>query len=309
MLGYDDGEFPANYASWRLLVHPEDLDRVEEGLRLSIENGKGFAIDLRMKLKSGRWKWVSTRGKVVERDEQEKALRMVGTLSDITDRRKSEEMIETSLREKETLLKEIHHRVKNNLQIISSLLNLQARSIGNEKLEEIFRESQDRITAMASVHSLLYKSQNFAEINFGEYVRETASQLFRSYKTSSAVISLVIHAENVMLPIDTAIPCGLIINELITNTLKYAFPGAREGEIKIEMNRTENGIRLHYEDNGIGFPKDVDFSNTQTLGLKLVHMLVKQLDGSIEQDTNGGTRYAIMLKPETPQKGIEHAEP
>ena len=108
---------------------------------------------------------------------------------------------------------------------------------------------------------------------------------------------MVVHAENVMLPIDTAIPCGLIINELITNTLKYAFPGAREGEIKIEMNQTEKGIRLLYEDNGIGFPKDMDFCSTQTLGLKLVHMLVKQLDGNIEQFINGGTRYEIMLKP------------
>jgi two-component sensor histidine kinase len=129
-------------------------------------------------------------------------------------------------------------------------------------------------------------------------VRETANQLFRSYKTNPAAISLVIHAENVMLPIDTATPCGLIINELISNTLKYAFPGARKGEITIEMRLTGNGVRLIYEDNGIGFPKDVDFCNTETFGLRLVQMLVKQLDGSIEQFIDGGTRYVIILKPE-----------
>ena len=224
--------------------------------------------------------------------------------ADITERKQTEESIKASLREKELLLKEIHHRVKNNLQIISSLLNLQAKAMKNEQLEGIFRECQDRITAMASVHQMLYKSQNFAEINFGEYLQETSSQLFRSYKTSSAVISLVIHAENVMLPIDTAIPCGLIINELITNTLKHAFPGARKGEIKIEMNRMENGIGLHYEDNGIGFPKHVDFCNAETLGLKLIHMLVKQLDGNIEQFINGGTKYALLLKPDEPQTAI-----
>ena len=155
---------------------------------------------------------------------------------------------------------------------------------------------------MAAVHALLYKSQNFAEINFGEYVRETASQLFQSYKTSNAAISLAVHAENVMLPIHTAIPCGLIINELITNALKYAFPGLGKGEIKVEMNRTENGVILLFEDNGIGLPAEVDFSKTETLGLKLVHLLVKQLDGSIEQDTNNGTRYVIMFKTETHQE-------
>ena len=228
---------------------------------------------------------------------------------DITERRRAEEKVEASLREKETLLKEIHHRVKNNLQIISSLLNLQAKSIGDEKLEGIFRECQDRIAAMAAVHQLLYKSQNFAEINFGEYLRETASHLFRSYKICKSTISLVIQAENVMLPIDTAIPCGLIINELVTNALKYAFPGVSKGEIKIEMSKTKQGIRLLFEDNGIGFPKDVDFSNSGTLGLKLIHLLVKQLDGSIEQFINGGTKYAILLKPETPDEEMQHAEP
>ena len=224
--------------------------------------------------------------------------------AEIAERNRAEEKIQASLREKETLLKEIHHRVKNNLQIISSLLSLQAKSIEDEKLEGIFRECQDRIAAMASVHQLLYKSQNFAEINFGDYLRETASQLFRSYKTGKSTISLVIQAENVMLPIDTAIPCGLIINELVTNALKYAFPGASKGEIKIEMSQTKQGIRLLFEDNGIGFPKDVDFSNSGTLGLKLIHLLVKQLDGSIEQFINGGTRYAIRLKPETPDEEV-----
>jgi len=227
---------------------------------------------------------------------------VVEIAQDITDRKKSEEKISASLREKETLLKEIHHRVKNNLQIISSLLNLQSRNIGDEKLEGIFRECQDRITAMASVHSLLYKSQNFAEVDFGEYIRETASLLLRSYKTGSSAISLAIHAENVLLPIDTAIPCGLIINELVTNSLKYAFTGIRNGEIKIDMNRTENVVKLIFEDNGIGFPEDVDFGKRETLGLKLVHLLIKQLDGSIKQDTNNGTRYVFTFETRTLQE-------
>jgi len=210
--------------------------------------------------------------------------------------RKSDELIQASLREKEMLLQEIHHRVKNNLQIISSLLNLQANFIEDEKVEGIFLECQYRIAAMASVHAQLYKSQNFTSINFADYVQETANQLFRAYNTSATTISLVIQTDEIILPIDTAIPCGLLLNELITNALKYAFPGARKGEIRIEMQQTEKGVRLVFKDNGIGFPGDVDFHATQTFGLKLVHMLVKQLDGSIEQFSNGGTRYVIVFK-------------
>ncbi|MEI6610424.1 MAG: CHASE domain-containing protein [Deltaproteobacteria bacterium] len=217
--------------------------------------------------------------------------------SDITDRKWAEEKIKASLLEKELLLKEIHHRVKNNLQIISSLLNLQTRYVRDEKMEGIFQECQNRITAIASVHALLYKSENFTEIDFGEYMRKMANQLFRSYTTGSMDISLVIQAENVLLPIDTAIPCGLIINELVTNALKHAFPQKPgKGEIKIAMNRTALGIKLLFEDNGIGFPKSADFYQSETFGVKLVHLLVKQLDGSIEQVIDGGTKYTIIFK-------------
>ena len=216
---------------------------------------------------------------------------------DITERKQQTEELLRSIREKELLLKEIHHRVKNNLQIISSLFRLRTRQSRDEKTEEIFQESQDRIRSMAAVHSMLYKSKNFTEINFGEYIRETARQLFRSYSTNSAAISLSINAEDVMLPIDTAIPCGLIINELVTNVLKYAFPGDRRGEIRIEMNRDKNGVRIVFADNGVGFPAGRDWRNTETLGLQLVNMLVAQLDGSIEMVINGGTRYVITLKP------------
>ena len=230
-------------------------------------------------------------------------------IRNITERKQASEKVAASLLEKETMLGEIHHRVKNNLQIISSLLNLQAKTIGDEKMEGIFRACQDRVASMAAVHQLLYESQNFAEINFGDYLRETASKLFQSYKTGKSTISLVIQAENVMLSIDTAIPCGLIINELVTNALKYAFPEVSKGEIKIEMRQTKQGISLLFEDNGIGFPKDVDFYNSGTLGLKLIHLLVEQLDGSIEQFINGGTRYAILLQPQPISLGVQHAEP
>jgi two-component sensor histidine kinase len=234
-------------------------------------------------------------------DYTEKDIIFVSLLADtawgIAEIKKAEERIMTSLIEKEVLLKEIHHRVKNNLQIIASLLRMQTRHAGDKVEDGIFRESQDRIRAMAAVHSMLYKSESLAEINFGEYVRETAGHLFRSYNTNPKAVSLLIHAEDVMISINTAIPCGLIINELISNVLKHAFPDGRSGEIRVEMKKDENGIRIIFEDNGAGFPEGIDFHNTETLGLQLINMLVAQLDGAIEMDRNGGTRYVITLKP------------
>ncbi|MEI7672404.1 MAG: histidine kinase dimerization/phosphoacceptor domain -containing protein, partial [Deltaproteobacteria bacterium] len=221
----------------------------------------------------------------------------------------SEEMTKASLREKEVMLKEIHHRVKNNLQIIVSLLKMQSRHAGDEILADIFRECQDRIRAMAAVHALLYESENLAEINFGDYIREMANQLLRSYQESSVRISLSIHAGKVMLAIDAAIPLGLIINELLSNALKYAFPGDRRGEIKIEMDKMENGMRFLLADNGIGLPQDMDFRNTTTMGLKLVNMLVEQLEGTIEQVVNGGTGFLIMFTPTSVSGGgITHVK-
>jgi PAS domain S-box-containing protein len=221
----------------------------------------------------------------------------VAVFNNITERKLAEEMTKASLREKEVMLKEIHHRVKNNLQIIASLLKMQSRHAGDEELPDIFRECQDRIGAMAAVHALLYESENLAEIDFGDYIREMANQLLRSYQESSVRISLSIHAGKVMLAIDAAIPLGLIINELLSNALKYAFPGDRRGEIKIEMDKMENGMRLLLADNGIGLPQDMDFRNTTTMGLKLVNMLVEQLEGTIEQVVNGGTGFLIMFNP------------
>ena len=239
-------------------------------------------------------RWLQT-DKIAYRDKDGQVIGIIGFAVDITDRKQSEEKLQSSLQEKEMLLKEIHHRVKNNLQIISSLLKLQARSLGDAKLEGIFQECQDRIAAMASVHQLLYKSKNFTEIDFGEYVQQTATQLFRSYRTGDAAIELLLEADDISLPIDIAIPCGLIINELITNALKYAFPGGRKGRITIKINRAAKRIKLLFEDNGIGFLPEFDVGSAQTFGLNLIHMLVKQIDGTIELNTDNGTRYLITM--------------
>ena len=161
-------------------------------------------------------------------------LAVIGTVIDITDRKKNEEHIQESLREKEVLLKEVHHRVKNNMQVISSLLNLQASRIEDPAVKEALRDSQSRVRAMAIIHESLYQSDDMSEINLKPYLRKLAANLFRTYNTSSANITLKMDAEDVFLDIDQAIPCGLVLNELLSNSLKYAFPEDRQGEISLE---------------------------------------------------------------------------
>lgn len=255
---------------------------------------------------------------------------------DITERKKASEQIKASLNEKEVLLKEIHHRVKNNLQVISSLLNLQSKYIGDEEVLSIFRESQNRVKSMSLVHEELYRSKDLARIDFAEYVRSLVNNLFRSYGTNSCDIIPKIDVVNVFLDVNTAIPCGLIINELVSNSLKYAFPSipvqdryeSKKGEIKISLRRIDdlkpkpqdmesnttsksaNGgnscnrnsrdidskIELIVNDNGMGIPEDIDFRDTKSLGLQLVNTLTSQIDGTIELNRENGTEFRIRFE-------------
>ena len=207
-----------------------------------------------------------------------------------------EKQIMTSLKEKELLLKEVHHRVKNNMQVISSLINLQSREISDPAFSEIFKESRDRISSMALVHEKLYQSKDFSMIDFNDYVVNLAGSLIRSYSVTPNQIELKIEINNIRLNIDTAIPCGLMINELISNSLKHAFVNKKTGEIKIVMNSSKEWIDLSVGDNGAGFPLGIDFKNTGSLGLQLVNTLVEQLHGEIEMNTSNGTEYNIRFK-------------
>ncbi|MBU4345481.1 MAG: AAA family ATPase, partial [Proteobacteria bacterium] len=214
--------------------------------------------------------------------------------------RQAEDQIKASLNEKEVLLKEIHHRVKNNLQVIYSLLRLQSTHIKDKHDMEIFKESRNRVRSMAFVHEKLYQSEDLAIIDFAEYTRKLTTSLFHSYAAYPETITLEINADDVFLGIDNAIPCGLIINELVSNCLKYAFPGGKKGKICVELRSDKNlhacsKFTLIVSDNGAGFPKDLDFRNTETLGLQLVTTLVKQLKGTIELDRDDKTEFKITF--------------
>ena len=218
----------------------------------------------------------------------------VVTTYNITDRVKTENQIKASLLEKENLLKEVYHRVKNNLQIISSLLNLQSGFISDKGSLEIFREMRDRIMAMALVHEKLYKSDNLTQIDFSGYIDDVGGKLFQSYEITPNTVTLETSLDKVDLSIDKAIPSGMIISELLSNCLKHAFPEGRMGKIEIALRREKNNlIHLTVKDNGIGFPADIDFRNTETFGLQLINSLVDQLHGTVEIERDGGTTFKI----------------
>lgn len=202
---------------------------------------------------------------------------------------------EIRIREKDTLLKEIHHRVKNNLQTVSSLLSLQSRSAPDPKVKQLIKSSQNRVISMAMVHEMLYMRQDLSKIEYKSYVQELGEYLVRSFKGTENNITLTVNIPDIKLGIDTAIPLGLLMNEIITNALKYGIPDDNPGEIHIEIIKTDtNNYQLNIGDNGDGFPEETDFKNTNSLGLKLIHNLARQLKGTIIRDpSKKGANYII----------------
>ncbi|MFA5268605.1 MAG: PAS domain S-box protein [Methanoregula sp.] len=221
-----------------------------------------------------------------------------GIARDITERRHLQDEVTASLNEKEILLKEIHHRVKNNMQVISSLLSLQAKLVTDPNGRELLRESQNRVMSIALVHEKLYQSKSLARIDFSEYIRKVAENLFQSYGIPKNRIRLVIRAENIFLPINKAIPLGLILNELFSNSLKYAFPDNRSGEISVDFTSTGGQYVLVFRDDGVGLPEGIDLDNTETLGLQLVTSLSGQIQGTVTLERGKGTGFRIEFAME-----------
>ena len=212
----------------------------------------------------------------------------------LDEQKKTEEEIRKSLHEKLILVKEIHHRVKNNLQIISSLLHMQSSGIDDEKLVSIIKESENRVQSMSLVHEKLYQSDLMATINFTEYLRSLAERLISSYSVFDN-IHLEVEMDPLMLSINTAIPCGLIVNEILTNSIKYAFPKKKKGSISIQLHVKGESINMKISDDGIGLPKDLDVKKIKSLGLKLINILVDQIDGEIIISSENGTTYELSF--------------
>ncbi len=280
---------------WLESIHPEDKERCFLTRTTAFDARQSFKMEYRLRRMDGEYRWILDTG-IPHYTENNTFGGYIGSCVDITEHKQAEEQIQASLLEKEVLLKEIYHRVKNNLQVISSLLNLQSEYIKDKDDLEIFQQSQMRIESMALIHQKLYQSQDLARIDFSEYIRDLVASLFSSYEVNTNVISLTVNVERVLLSLDAAIPCGLIITELVSNSLKYAFPKGRTGEIAIELQAENNNmLNLRVRDNGIGLPSEFDFKNTTSLGLQLVDALTNQLSGDIKINYTNGVEVKIAF--------------
>jgi PAS domain S-box-containing protein len=227
------------------------------------------------------------------KDDKNNVLEISGIGFDITENKINEEKISQSLKEKEILLKEVHHRVKNNMQVISSILNLQSSYVRDSYALNLLKECQNRIKSMAFIHESLYQTKNFESVNFSEYLTTLTKNLVHTYSIDTKKIKLILTLDQLFLNLDSSIPCGLIINEIISNSLKYAFPNNRDGIIFVTLKVNKKNVKIEVGDNGIGIPESVDIKNTQTLGLQLVDTLVEQIGGTLNLNRNKGTIFNI----------------
>lgn len=287
-----------NYVPFKQLldsIHKEDRGLTEKLIREAIRERKSYINEDRIIRPGGEVRHVRIMGEPVI-DSNGILVSMQGTMQDITDLKSINDELVRSLAEKELMLKEIHHRVKNNLQVVSSLLRLQSEKIKDKTTVEYFKLSEQRVKSMALIHQQLYNTKDLSMINFRSYLQELCSYLFFVNGISSERINLNIMVGEIYFGIDTALPCGLIINELVTNSIKHAFPGGRKGNISINLvENKDTGNQLVIKDDGIGAGK-LDFKNTETLGMELVDTLTDQLEGRLEVNTEHGTEIRIIFK-------------
>ena len=275
-----------------LYSNPEDRQLL---LKKIEENGEAVDYEIVLKTKDNKILYVSSNVHFLY-DPYNNVIGVEGSLRDVTERKNIEIQLKNSLVEKEMLLKEIHHRVKNNLMIISSLLNLQSSYIKDKESQEIFKESQNRAKSMALIHERLYQSTDLKKIDFGDYIESLSSELFNTYVSQNSIIELKINVEDIFLDINTAIPLGLIVNELITNSLKHAFPEGRKGEIDVNFHKKDDYYEFVLMDNGVGVPDTIDYKNTESLGMQIITNLTEQIDGNIELNNENGTTFKISFK-------------
>ncbi len=265
------------------------LDAMDEALR-----GRPQQFEFALRDKNGNTVWMLAFVNPVYIDER---LEEVSCLVyDNTQRKQIDRRIRESLKEKEVLLQEVHHRVKNNLQVISSILSLQSSYVSDERTKELLKESQQRIKSMSFIHETLYRTTDFSSIDFRGYLQALASNLFQSYQTGQAEVKLVTKLDPVNLSIDQSVPCGLIVNELISNALKYAFRGRKKGKITLEIRERKGQVTLRVADDGIGLPADFQFAEQDSLGIQLVYTLTEQLDGTLDVRSVKGTAITITFE-------------
>lgn len=292
LIGYSKEEIEGKI-SWTEFVVKEDIERAmqQHKLRRMDPDAALRNYEFRARDKEGHIKDILLQVDIIPGTK-----RSVASWMDITERKQTEKMLKASLAEKEVLLKEVHHRVKNNLQVVSTLLYLHSLNFTDGNVLKVFKDCQGRIKSMALIHESIYKSKSLNKVDFNEYLKQLISHISRSYSDFLGKISFKISSDNVSLNINTAISCGMIICELVTNSIKYAFPDSRRGEICIDFSSTDDGFKMVVRDNGIGFMRDSNIEDSKTLGLQLVDILVRQINGKMTYDVTHGTRCEICFK-------------
>jgi PAS domain S-box-containing protein len=302
-----EAERPPNVSEFLALLHPEDRERIAAAIRRAHDPaGDGlFDVEQRIIRPDGEVRWLVTRSQTIFEGEGavRRPVRTVGAVLDVTERKRGEESVRASLREKEVLLKEVHHRVKNNLQLISSLLALQAGQLKDRAAAEAFTESQNRVRSMALVHENLYRSGDLASIRLAGHLESLCAHLFRSYNVDSDRITLDLRVAETTLDLDRSIRLGLLVNELVSNALKHAFPAGRTGRVLVQLDRPRAGwYTLVVSDNGVGLPSHLVPGHSDSLGLQLVADLTEQLGGTPALDREGGTRFSIRFPTGCPEE-------
>lgn len=280
-------------------IHPEDLEKLDNELdqikgETPVSN-LSHAVEYRIKHKDGDYIWVNN-NRSVFLDESKNAHTVVGSVRNINERKKYEKKINESLKEKEILLQEIHHRVKNNLAIISSLLELQKDEIDDEQMLNIFSKSQSRIQSIAMVHEKLYQTDTLSQVDMSTYIEEFSQILSKAYQSDQQKIDVQLNLQEVTLDINDAVPCGLIFNELANNSFKHSFTDINEGILKVNLSSNNGNVRLSVADNGHGMPADFSLENAESLGMTLLKTLTKQLGGDINISSDSGwTKFTITF--------------
>ena len=300
MLGYSHDEIEHHITAWQRLLCPEDRERVYRVLQEHLD-GKSemYQTEHRLLAKSGEWKWIMDCGKVVERDSEGRPVRATGIHLDIDRQKRSELELHQALRDKEMLIKEVHHRVKNNLAILQSLIDLQLLGTRDDKTRLSLSEVATRIKTLSLVHERLYRTQDVSSVEMHDYLTSLAEQIYKGLVIDESAVRLELHIGRALLHVNHVIPCGLILNELLTNAFKYAFPANSRGTVSVSfMQEHDKSYRLTVRDDGIGLPAGFNPEESGDLGMKVVRALAWQLNGGIKSHSDKGTTFIVTLKPE-----------
>lgn len=291
----DKDSFEPTFENFMKMLPEDELEKVEKVVK-DIMEGKGWKeVELRVKKPDGSIVYIHEQGEV-HYDSEGNPVEVAGTMQDVTARREYEEKLRSALKEKEVLLREVHHRVKNNLAVINGLFQLEIFNTENEELQFVLAASQMRIKSMALIHESLYTSSDYANISFGGYLEELSSSIINTFVKEAKNIKVELETENLSFNINQAIPCALLVNELFANALKHAFPNSESGTISIVLEEKDGLVQLSVGDDGVGIDPNIDIENPTTLGLNLVRNLAKQLHGELTLSRKGGTIFTIVFQ-------------